>query len=160
MGSTQIPVISNVRIFYAIAQESFHEMKFDWEKRVSPKPNGELGYIKRLDPEQKGFKAALKTIVFCGVCLDALLHLLIGKHFGREECKNTDKYTYEDKLAILGCTDYDLFDKCEYLRKIRKEIVHEKAYLDKGELRIAQREAEKSIASLDSICQFFEVTLA
>lgn len=153
-------IYSNVRIFYAIAKESFDEMKAEEKKHMRPKANGEPGNIITIDLDQKGFKAALKTIVFCGVYFDAFLHLLIGKRFGSKECKNTDKCTYEDKLAILGCQDDKLFDACEYLRKVRNKIVHEKAYFDNKRIKIAQKEAEKAIQSLDSICQFLSIELA
>ena len=76
---------SNVRIFYVIAKESFNEVKAEEKKHMRPKANREPGNIKTIDLDQKGFKAALKTIVFCGVCLDALLHRLIVERLGLDE---------------------------------------------------------------------------
>ena len=153
-------IFSNVRSFYAIAKESFNEVKAEEKKNTRPKPNGESGYIKTFDPNQKGFKNALVTIVFCGVCLESLLHLLIGKRLGPHECKKTDNHSYKEKVILLGCQDKAIIDGCEHFRKCRKEIVHEKAYFDKGGSRIAQTEAAKAIELLDSICQFFKIKLS
>ncbi len=148
-----------MRVLYAIAKESYGEMKADEKDRVRPKPNGEKGNIVIFDPAQNGFKCALITIVFSCACLEALLHLLIGKYFGRKECALTDKCIHEDKMAILGCKDDALFDAVESLRRARKEILHEKAYCDNGKIKIAQKEAEKSVISLDAVCNFFNIKL-
>lgn len=130
MSFSEDPVFSNVRIFYAIAKESFHEMEVNEKEGKRPKPNGEPGYIITFDPNQKGFKNALVTIVFCGVCMEALLHLLIWKRLGHNECKKYDRALYEEKLRLLGCNDQALIDGCEHFRNCRREIVHEKACLD------------------------------
>lgn len=148
-----------MRVFYAVAQESLEEMRFHTKKYSRPKPNGELGMINVLDPKQKGFKKAMITIVFCGICLDALLHLQIGTRLGVDECRRTDHKTYEDKLKLLGCEKKALLDACSQFRESRRKIVHEKAHIDNGKFKIAQREAEKSMATLDSVCQFLKVSL-
>jgi len=127
-----------------------------YEKQYSlQKLNGEVGRVNVFDPEQKGFKKALVTIVFCGVCLDATLHLYIGKYLGPDKCEKHDRKTYEEKLSLLGCADVSLLDSCKHFRLCRKEIVHEKAYLDKN-IRSAQNEAEKSMLLLNNVFDFLK----
>lgn len=153
------PLLSNVQIYYAIAKESIEEMKIQTKTHSRPKPNRAKGQIKIFDPKQKGFKSALVTIVFCGICLDALLHLHIGKRLNRKSCKETDHQTYEQKLILLGCADVELLESCKHFRESRNELVHEKAYFDNGKIRVAQDEAEKSMTLLDGVCQFLKVKL-
>jgi hypothetical protein len=84
------------------------------EAGIRPKKNGEPGCIKTPDPERKSFKAALITIVFCGVFLEALLHLLIVDKKGVEEFKKVDKKeSYEGKLSLLECKDTEIKKSCK-----------------------------------------------
>jgi len=45
---------------------------------------------------------------------------------------------------LLGCTDQKLLDRVLRFRKTRKSLVHEKAHLDDGEIKLAQDEAENA----------------
>ena len=81
------PVLTNVRVFYKIAKESYEAMRDDLDSKRRPKPGGGPGWINTFDPDQKSFKDAFITIVFCGVWLEAVLHLLIVKQKGVEVFK-------------------------------------------------------------------------
>jgi len=67
-----------------------------------PKPNGEPGWIITYDPEQRSFKNAFITIVFCGVFLEAMLHLLIVERKGFDIFNKYDRKSYKDKLQLLA----------------------------------------------------------
>lgn len=153
------PIYTNVRIFYVIAKESLEKMRSYTNRYSKPMLNGGQGIIHRLDPKRRAFKHALIAIVFSGICLEALLHLVIGARLGTKECAKIDGKAYEDKLKRLGCVDQKIFDGCARYRRCRREIVHEKAYLDKAETKTAQDEAEESIAMLDSVCGFLRIKL-
>lgn len=154
-------VHTNVRVFYRITQESYEAMNEHFRSHTRPKPNGEPGYIFTRDPEQKSFKSAFITIIFCGVFLEALLHLLIVKHHGLEVFKKYDRKPYEEKLNLLGCTDRSITDLCKKYRHARREVVHEKAYLDNDYfLRVAQKEAEIAIELINKVVEYFKLEMA
>ena len=46
---------------------------------------------------------------------------------------------------------------CENYRQARREIVHEKAHLDKTTIRFAQKEAESAITMITEIANFFKL---
>jgi hypothetical protein len=150
---------SNVWVFYRIAKESFESMKNDISSGRRPKPNGEPGWIITYDPEQKSYKAALVVIVFSGMFLEALLHLLIVNRKGIGTFKSYDGKKYEEKLRLLGCTEESILSLCENYRQVRREIVHEKAHLNKTTIRFAQKEAESAITMITRIADFFKLKL-
>jgi len=152
-------VHTNVRVFYKIAQESYKAMAEDLNSHRRPKPNGEPGYIITLDPDQKSFKNAFITIVFCGVFLESLLHLLIVKEKGLEVFKKYDHKPYEEKFCLLGCSDPSIMDLCEKFRVARREVVHEKAYLDDDYFRVAQKEAKIAIELINKVVVHFKLDM-
>lgn len=131
------------------------------QKGISPIPNSESGYIYTYDPDHKSFKAAMVTIIFSGVYLEALLHLLIVKTKGIEKYKQCDrkKREYEKKLKLLGCNDKKIIEECEHYRTVRLELVHEKAYLDQKVIRVAQKEATRAFDLVMSINAHFGVNI-
>ena len=159
MINTKNIFLTNAKVFFSIAKESFDSMEADEKRNKRPKPNGEPGHILTSDPNQRGFKNALICIVFCGTFLEALFHLLIVARFGESGYKKHDRDTYEKKLELLGCKDQVLMDACKHFRDCRKEIVHEKAHFIQNKFRIAQDEARTSMKLLESICQFFDAEL-
>lgn len=150
-------VHTNYRAFYRIAKESYAAMNEFTNINRKPKPNGEPGYIITLDPEQKSFKHALITIVFCGMFLESILHLLIVKQKGLDTFNEYDREKYEDKLRLLGCDNQSILDLCKRLRKVRNEIVHEKAYINADSMRIAQEEANTAVELIDKIVTYFKL---
>jgi len=153
-------VHTNVRVFYKIAQECYKAMNDFLKMYRRPMPDGKPGYIITLDPDQKSFKNAFITIVFCGVFLESLLHLLILKHYGLDIFKKYDRKSYEEKLKLLGCSDRSIIDLCKKYRDARREVVHEKAYLDNDYfLRVAQDEAEVAIELINKVVAYFKLEI-
>ena len=151
MISAQGPVLTNVGVYRSIADEAYREMSADMDANVRPGPEGSDVVIKTFDPKQRSFKQAMISVVFTCIWLEATLHLLIVGKLGREGYKSIDRSIYRDKLTLLGCGDEELLRYAERLREARRELVHEKAYLEfndagefTGELRTAQDEAENA----------------
>jgi|GEM_PF-2020663 len=136
--------MTNISTYKAIALEAHKSMCEYLEEGRWPKEDGGPGWIKTFDPDQKCFKQAMITIVFTGMWLEALLHLLIVRNHGLEKFAEYDFKSYEEKLRLLGCSEQGLLDVVKRFRKSRKELVHEKAYCDDGELKTAQDEANNA----------------
>ncbi|MEK6725220.1 MAG: hypothetical protein AABY54_01525 [Deltaproteobacteria bacterium] len=135
------PIFSNVDIYKAIVDESYSEMKsIDAGSKVQ-REGGE-GWVKQYDPESRSFKKAMIITVFTGMWLEASLHLLIVRKFGEQKFKDYDFKSYRDKLVLLNISDQSLLDEVDKFKLTRKELVHEKAYFDKGVVKMAQSEAE------------------
>ncbi len=132
------PLSTNVTIFMAIAEDAYATVV---EADRKNRERSGIGYIIRYDPEQKGFKGAIVTVVFTAMWLEALTHLLIFQRHGEEKCKKYDRKNYEEKLKLLDIHDDDLFLLVKKLRVARRELVHEKAFFDTDTLKSAQREA-------------------
>lgn len=125
-----------------------------------PKPDGEPGWILSYDPDQRGFKDAFVVIVFCGIYLEALLHLLIVQRHGDSVFKKYDRKSYGEKLSLLGCTDSSILSGCKHYQVVRREIVHEKAHSDSKIIRWAQDEASKSAQLIESINTYLKVVMS
>ena len=149
------PVITNIETYKAIADEAHAQVVAAMEAGRRPKPDGSPGWIFTLDPEQTSFKQAMISIVFTGMWLEALMHLLIVQTHGEDVFKKYDRQPYEQKLELLNCRDAGILDRATRFRRIRKELVHEKAYQDDGEIRRAQDEAENAHALLTAVHNHF-----
>jgi hypothetical protein len=152
-------VHTNVRVFYHIAHEAYVAMDENLNSRRKPKPDDESGYIVTYDPEQKSFKNAFITIVFCGVFLESLLHLLIVKRKGLKIFKDYDFKSYEAKLQLLGCNDQSILEGCIQYQDARREVVHEKAHLDNDNIRVAQKEAAAAMELIQKIVAYFNLEM-
>lgn len=152
MGADRKPVFTNVHIFGAIADAAYERMSEDMAKNVHAMPDGSPGPIKVFDPEQKSFKDAMISIVFSCIWVEALLHLLIVREFGRKCFKKVDKrMSYTEKLSLLGCGEDQLLEWTGQLQRSRRQLVHEKAHLEytdegvfTGEVKTAQEEAKNA----------------
>ncbi len=107
------------------------------------------------DPKQTSFKQAMISIVFTGMWIEALMHLLIVEQHGEATFKKYDFKPYEEKLILLGCADDELLQSASHFQKVRKSLVHEKAYFDEGEILLAQMEAKNAHSLLVSIHNLF-----
>ncbi len=153
-------VQTSVHIYYGIAKESYVAMNEHLNAGRKPKGNDEPGYILTYDPERKSFKNALITIVFSGVFLESVLHLLIVKRKGLDVFNKYDrKYSYEDKLKLLDCNDESIIDLCKRFKGARREIVHEKAHIDQNSILVAQNEAEIAIKLIDKVIDHFNLAM-
>ena len=148
-------VITNIGIYKAIADEAHQEIVQLMESGRRPKPDGSAGWIKTFDPNQTSFKQSMVSIVFTGMWLEALMHLLIVKKYGNDEFKKYDFKTYEEKLKLLGCMDEKLLHRVSRFRGIRKSLVHEKAFFDEDGIKKAQDEAENAHEMLVAIHNHF-----
>jgi hypothetical protein len=110
----------------------------------SRRPRSDGGWIISYDPDRQSFKAACITIMFAGVWLETAAHLAFVQLRGLAEAKRFDRETYERKLTILGCTDRETIARGKRLRLSRNELVHEKAFLDSGQIRVAHEEADNA----------------
>ena len=149
------PVITNVSTYRAIAISAHTEMLELLNSGRRPKDDGSPGWIITFDPDQKSFKQAMIAIVFTGLWLEALLHLLIVRDHGVNTFKKYDRKSYPEKLRLLGCSDSAVLGSAERFQNCRKELVHEKAYLDTGQLKTAQDEADNAHQLLVSINSMF-----
>ena len=112
------------------------------------------------DPGQTSFKQSMISIVFTGIWLEALMHLLIVRRYGENKFKEYDrKKTYEEKLELLGCIDQELLARVSRFHKTRKSLVHEKAHFDNNEIMMAQDEAENAHEILVGIHKHFSEQL-
>ena len=148
---------TDVRKFYQIAQESIAFVRKDLAERIRPTPGG--GFSSKVDPESRGMKASFTAIVFSGVFLDAVLHLLLVSRKGVSVARKLDREIYEVKLRALGCEDARILALCKEYRDSRNEIVHEKAYFEDSHRLppIAQVEAEAAISLIEKVIDFFGI---
>lgn len=137
-------IITNVSVYKSIADEAHQKMHELMDASRRPKPDGGPGWIITFDPDQNSFKQSMITIVFTGMCLEALMHLLIVREHGEKKFKEFDSKSYEDKLRLLGCSHQQIIDRAKRFRKCRKALVHEKAHFDDGEIKLAQDEADNA----------------
>jgi hypothetical protein len=150
---------SNVRAFYRIAEEAYVAMDDDLRSSRRPKPNNEPGWIITYDPDQKSFKNAFIAIVFCGVFLESLLHLLIVEHKGVAVFKKYDRKPYKDKLQLLGCNDISILQASVQYQNTRRQVVHEKAHLDIDDYRFAQKEAASAMEFVKKVIAYFDLKM-
>ena len=148
-------VITNVEVYRAIADEAYQEMAQLLKAGRRPKEDGSPGWIITFDPNQTSFKRAMISIVFTGMWLDALMHLLIVRDHGEDKFKVYDRKWYEEKLTLLGCQEQGLLRRVKKFRESRKSLVHEKAHFDDGEIKTAQDEAENAHEMLVAIHEHF-----
>jgi len=132
---------SNVSVYKSIAEDSFNKMIELIDANRSPKPDGNEGWVIKYDSGQNSFKQSMISIVFTGIWLESLLHQKIIHMFGEEKFKEYDFKSYEEKLKLVGINDSAIIEQAERFRKCRKELVHEKAHFDNGEIKIAEKEA-------------------
>lgn len=143
-------VITNVSTYKAIVEEAYAQVVEEGKKDRTPNPDGS-GYILRYDAEQRSFKNAMVAVVFTGMWLEALTHLLIVRDHGEDKYREYDRKIYEDKLRLLGIEDETLLTQVAQFRITRKELVHEKACIDGSTIKTAQKEAQVAHEILRSI---------
>jgi len=56
--------------------------------------------------------------------------------------------SYEEKLGLFGITDQTILTEAKHFRKMRRDLVHEKAVrvLTADKIRLAQNEAKKALS--------------
>ena len=160
-NNSQSFIHTNYQVFYHIAEEAYIAMGEALNQSRRPKPNDEQGWIITYDPKQTSFKYAFIAIVFCGIFLESLLHLLIVKHKGLDVFNEYDFKLYGDKLRLLGCDDPEILEGCRHYQEARREIVHEKTHIDRIDrnFRVAQKEAASAMRFIKNIVTYFKVEI-
>ena len=144
-------IYTNVSTYRAIAIEAFEAMQELVESGRQPKGDGSPGWILQFDPNQKSFKQAMIVIVFTGMWLEALLHLLIVRDHGEAKFREVDYKSYEEKLRLVGIDDNSILEAGKRFKTARKTLVHEKAHFDTGATQVAQDEARNAYRLLLAI---------
>ena len=148
-------ILSNVDVFWSIAEEAHAAMRADLAESMTPKPNGEPGHIIRWDPDRRSFKNAMITIAFAGMYLDAALYIFLQRRLGRADALKIDRLPHEERLQRLGVTDPAIHSRVREFREARKDLVHEKA-VQMGELgghsmHTAQDSADMAMALIRDV---------
>lgn len=144
---------SNASIYKEISGEAYLKMRSLLHERKTPKGDGTGGHIIKYDPFHNSFKQSMIVVVFTGMWLEAILHQLVVSKYGDAEFKKYDFKSYREKLILLGVSDAKLLSKVDLFKSTRKELVHEKAFFDSGEIKIAQNEAELAHQVMASVSQ-------
>jgi hypothetical protein len=147
-------LITNIRIYLAIAEEAAAESKRLSDSARTPMPNGQPGYAVAYDPDQRSFKQSLIAVAFAGMYLEALFTLVGRQRFGAGYSA-LERRQWEVKLKALGVDDEELQARCRQFREARNDLVHEKPFdLDEpasGKLRSAQEEAAIALEVVKAI---------
>lgn len=153
-------VLTNLNVYVAIAEEAVAESVRLAEAGRTPKPDGQPGNIIAYDPERKSFKQSLIAIAFAGMYLEALLGLIGNARLGKVLYNKIHRYTYEEKLSLLGVFDPTVLASCKRFREARNDLMHEKAVgleaLGTVDIRMAQEEAVFGVEFVKSIRSKFE----
>ncbi|WP_145999092.1 hypothetical protein [Oceanicoccus sp. KOV_DT_Chl] len=144
-------IYSNASIYKEIAEEAYSKMCLLLKKGRTPKDDGSGGYIIKYDDTHNSFKQSMIVVVFTGMWLEAILHQLIVSRHGNDQFKKYDFKPYREKLVLLGVSDSEILDKVDLFKATRKELVHEKAFFDSGEIKVAQKEAELAHQVISSV---------
>ena len=158
------PVLTNLNVYFAIAEEALAEMMKLDSGAKKPKPDGAPGFVITYDPKRQSFKQSLVCIAFSGMYFEALLGLLGSERLGKDLYRKLDRQTtYEEKLRILGVTDSHLLKRCASFREARNDLIHEKAVdldsLKKSEVRKGQEEAQLAVSFIREVRDYFENSL-
>ena len=150
-------MITNVDVYFAIAEES--QAEAERLENLARRPNPDGGFIISYDPERKSFKKSLISITFSCIWLEALFYITGVKQFGRKEYnkKYDRQLSYKEKLTLFGVNDETLLAEAEHLRKMRRDLVHEKA-VESGDLtadaiHVAQHEAKKAVSFVKKVAE-------
>ncbi|MDX2425671.1 MAG: hypothetical protein QNK15_05390 [Cycloclasticus sp.] len=144
-------VCSNASIYREISEEAYSKMCSLSDEGKTPKGDGSGGNIIKYDPSHNSFKQSMIVVVFTGMWLESMLHQLIVSKYGDDEFKKYDFKPYREKLILLGVLDAELLNKVDSFKTTRKELVHEKAFFDRGEIKMAQKEAELAHQVMSSV---------
>lgn len=92
------PVITNIAIYKAIAEEAHQKMHELIDSCRRPKPDGSVDWVITYDPSQSSFQQSMIAIVFTGMWLEGLMHLLIVERYGEQKFKEYHFKSYEEKM--------------------------------------------------------------
>ena len=147
-------LLSNVKVFYAIAEEAHEAMQRSVSENRIPKPEG-TGYVVTSD-HGLSFKYACITIAFSGMFLEAATYFVALKGKSKSQAEKVDALkSYSRKLDEVGITNPQTLQGADRLQRARRDLVHEKAMSLGGELSKvpmrAQIEAEAAYGVIRAI---------
>lgn len=149
-------VYSNLEIYLNITKDSFKKSQRFLNLNRKRIPGNEKGFILKFDPDHKAFKQSLITIVFAGMYMEALFHIVGSIRVGKSKWrKKYDGEKYECKLCALGIYDLELIGLCRRFREARNEIMHEKAF-SKQKIRFAHEEAINAINVIKQVSKLLK----
>lgn len=148
-------VISNISVYKAISEEAYLEMVELIENGRRPKPDGGEGWVVKYDSKQSSFKQAMISIVFTGMWLEAFFHHEIIKQKSKNQFNKHSNKSYKEKLELIGINESSILDKVDSFQKTRNELIHEKAFLDKSEIKFAQDEAKHAHEIIEYVSNAF-----
>lgn len=125
------------------------------EEGTSPREDGSDGYIIKYDPNQQSFKQSMIVVVFAGMWLEAFFHQEIVKQRSKNQFNNNSNKSYKEKLELIGISEYNILNKTVTFQKTRNELIHEKSFLDKGEIKCAQEEAKHAHEIIEHVSNAF-----
>lgn len=146
---------SNVSIYKEIVNEAFSKMHSLNEESRTPKEDGSNGYIIKYDKSQISFKNSMIVVVFSGMWLEAFFHHEMIKQYSKNQFNNNSNKSYKEKLKLIGINESGILDRVENFQQTRNELIHEKAFLDKGVIKIAQNEAEQAHEIIEYVSNSF-----
>lgn len=146
-------MVSNVDILLSIVSESHKHMNDLLEKGRTAKEGG--GYILHNDPEHRSFKEALKVLMFVGASIEAMWYQKAVELNGKACTEKMDDKSrgVAKKLQSLGVVNEKLLGAVRNYYRVRRQIVHEKAYENSYQesIFVAQTEANKAVEMLECV---------
>jgi hypothetical protein len=145
---------SNVLVYEQIVVENYTEMAEHIANNKTPKED-ESGYIIKYDFTQASFKKSMIVLTFTGMWLEAIFHhFMVTKH-SKNQFHKHEKESYRQKLELMGISDLSILDSADNFQNTRNQLIHEKAYMDKGEIKLAQNEAEVAYNIIQHVSKHF-----
>src|SRR5689334_9733852 len=88
-------ILTNIDVYRAIALEALQRAEESGAAHRRPMPDGHAGSILTPDPTRTSFKQSMIAIVFAGMYLEALLHIIGTKRLGRATYKKISGEEFE-----------------------------------------------------------------
>lgn len=144
---------SNVVVYEQIVNESYAEMVAAIDEGRTPKKDG-IGYIIKFDPRRSSFKKSMIVVTFAGMWLEAIFHQFMITNHSRSQFHKHDKDPYKEKLELMGISDASILESTKIFQCTRNKLIHEKAFMDKGDIKVAQKEAEVAYNIVNHVSKF------
>jgi hypothetical protein len=143
---------TNVIVYEQIVKENYAGMLLDVENGRTPKADGN-GYIIKYDPTHASFKKSMIVVTFAGMWLEAMFHQFMVKNHSKNQFNKHGLDSYKEKLILMGISNSSILDNAESFQKTRNELIHEKCFMDKGEIKLAENEAENAYKIINYVSE-------
>jgi hypothetical protein len=146
---------SNIQVYEDIVHEAYSEMNSIIENGRTAKDDGS-GYIIQYDSTQASFKKSMVVVVFAGMWLEATFHQFMVSNHSKSQFTKHNSDSYRNKLELMGIKEPDFLAKTKKFQKTRNELIHEKAFMDKGDLKGSQNEAKTAHEIISHVSLHFK----